>query len=366
MSKLFSSLCINGMELRNRIVMPAMQLRLGIGNPRARAYYLARARGGVGAITMAATAVDLLVDDSAWGRPDGVSHWVEKMRDFAAEVRQNGARIGIQLWHGNQWPAGNGGNDPTAIQVAPSALKGARALTIAEIREIILKFGRAAATARSAGFDFVEVHGAHGYLVCQFFSGADNRRDDAYGGDLEGRMRFGLEVVQAMRQTVGANFPIFFRLGAEEDRPGGVTIDQSRYYAAALQKAGVDAFDVSIGKSEGRKASPRTKARMGTFVELARQIKSAVSVPVMGVGRINTLAAATAALETGGLDLVGVGRQLIADPQWPEKLRTGQSDKIVACLSCNTCFTPLDSNQWRPGNRICKVNPGAGREIECQ
>lgn len=364
MSRLFSPLTINGLALRNRIVMPAMQLRLGMGNPRARAYYLTRAGGGVGAIIMCATAVDLLVDDDAWGRPDGVNRWVEKMRQFTAEVRQSGARIGIQLWHGNQLPAGNGGHNPVAAQVAPSAAGGCRALTIAEIQEIIHKFGRAAATARSAGMDFVEVHGAHGYLVCQFFSAADNRRDDAYGGGLEGRMGFGLALVRAIRKETGDAFPIFFRLGAEEDRPGGITIAESRTYAAALQQAGVDAFDISIGKSRGRTASPGAKAEMGTFVDLARQIKAAVSVPVMGVGRINTLAAATQALEVAGLDLVGVGRQLIADPQWPYKIKAGQEDKIVACLSCNTCFTPLASDKWRPGDPICKVNPAAGREID--
>ncbi len=366
MSILFTPLKINGLELKNRIVMPAMQLRLGMGNPRAQAYYLARAQGGVGAIIMSATAVDLLCRDEAWGRPDGVARFVEKMRAFTSLIRANGARIGIQLWHGNQFPAGNGGDDPNAAKVAPSAVEECRALTIGEIQAIIARFGQAAATAQAAGFDFVEVHGAHGYLVCQFFSGADNQRIDAYGGDLAGRMRFGLDVAQAMRAAVGPAFPIFFRLGAQEERPGGVTLDQSKPYAAALQQAGVDAFGVSIGKAKGRKASPLAKAKTGTFVPLAQAIKTAVAVPVMAVGRINILAAATAALEIAGVDLVGVGRQLIADPQWPNKMRDGRGDQITACLSCNTCFTPLDRKAWKPGDPICKVNPRAGREVDSE
>jgi 2,4-dienoyl-CoA reductase-like NADH-dependent reductase (Old Yellow Enzyme family) len=226
--KLFEPLMINGMTLKNRIVMPAMQLQLGLTNRRARAFYLTRANGGVGAIIMCATSVDLFTEDSVWGRPNGVALFVEKMRSFTDEIRQTGAKIGIQLWHGNQWPAGTGETIRGAEQVAPSAKDDRRALTIAEIERIIGKFAKAAGTAQSAGFDFVEIHGAHGYLVCQFFSGADNQRTDRYGGDLEGRMRFGLAIVGAVRQRVGEKFPIIYRLGAEEKRPGGITLRQSR------------------------------------------------------------------------------------------------------------------------------------------
>ncbi|MFZ1983585.1 MAG: NADH:flavin oxidoreductase [Desulfatitalea sp.] len=364
--KLFDPLTINGMTLKNRIVMPPMQLRMGLGNPRVRAYYLARAQGGAGAIIMCATAVDLLVDDAAWGRADGVQRLVDTMRTFTDEVRQTGARIGIQLWHGNYWPAGSGGERPDAEQVAPSATGKRRALTVAEIQAIIGKFAGAAATSRNSGFDFVEVHGAHGYLVCQFFSGADNRREDSYGGDLQGRMRFSVETVQAMRLAVGKDFPIFYRLGAEERRPGGITLRQSRAFAVELQKAGVDAFDVSIGATVGRSASPGPRAKPGTFVPLAQSIKAAVSVPVMALGRINAPELAEAILTEERADLVGIGRQLIADPQWPDKVRTGRADRIVACLSCNGCFQPLRNSEWswKSDKALCKVNPSAGREVD--
>jgi 2,4-dienoyl-CoA reductase (NADPH2) len=365
--KLFEPLTINGMTLKNRIVMAPMQLQLGLTNRRARAFYLARAKGGVGAIIMCATSVDFFIEDSVWGRPNGVALFVEKMRSFTDEIRQTGAKIGIQLWHGNQWPAGTGETIPGAEQVAPSAKDDRRALTIAEIERIIWKFSRAAGTAQSAGLDFVEIHGAHGYLVCQFFSGADNQRTDRYGGDLEGRMRFGLATVEAMRQTVGEKFPIIYRLGAKEKRPGGITLRQSRAFAKQLQKAGVDAFDISIGSPEGSKAmnaSPGPKAKMGTYVPLAEAIKKEVTVPVMAVGRINRPEVAEAILTEGRADWIGIARQLIADPQWPLKVSEGRSEEIVACKSCNTCFQPLLGTRWKFGDPICKVNPEAGREVD--
>jgi len=365
--KLFEPLTINGMELKNRIVMPAMQLRLGLTNRRARAFYLARAKGGVGAIIMCATSVDFFIEDAVWGRPDGVRLFVERMRTFTDEIRQAGARIGIQLWHGNQWPADTGEMMAGAEQVAPSAKDDRRALTMAEIESIIQKFAQAAGTAKSAGFDFVEIHGAHGYLVCQFFSGADNQRTDRYGGDLEGRMQFGLATVQAMRKTVGEKFPIIYRLGAEEKRPGGITLRQSRLFAKQLQKAGVDAFDISIGLPGGNKAfnaSPGPKAKMGTFVHLAEAVKKGVTVPVMAVGRINRPEVAEAILTQGRADWIGIARQMIADPQWPQKVFEGRSEDIVACKSCNTCFQPLLGTHWKFGDPICKVNPQAGREVD--
>jgi 2,4-dienoyl-CoA reductase (NADPH2) len=362
--KLFDPINVNGMTIRNRIVMPAMQLRLGLANPRARAFYLQRAGGGAGAIIMCATSVDLLCADAAWGREGGLRRFVERMRTFTDEIRQKGAKIGIQLWHGNQWPAGNGAPLSGAEQVAPSAFSGRRELTVSEIRAIIDKFALAARSAREAGFDFVEIHGAHGYLPCQFFSPADNRRNDRYGGDLSGRMRFGLELVEKMRERTGDSFPIWYRLGAFEDRPGGITAGESIRFAAALEGAGVDVFDVSLGHTEGYGAAPGPDMPMGSFIHLSGAVKSAVSVPVMGVGRINSPKIAESILAEGRADMIGIGRQLIADPFWPEKARTGEGSSIRSCASCNNCFTPLVSSEWKPGDKICRLNERAGRELE--
>ena len=209
-------------------------------------------------------------------------------------------------------------------------------MTREEIQSIIHKFALASAAARESGFDFIEVHGAHGYLVCQFFSGADNKRTDELRGDLRGRMRFGLETVGSIRQAAGNDFPIFYRIGAEEKRPGGITIKESQAFALELEKAGVDAFDVSIGLPTGRNASPSKRAKMGTFVFLAEAIKKVVSVPVMAVGRINLPEVAESILGEGRADLIGIARQLVTDPEWPNKVREGRAagDRGLQFVQC--------------------------------
>jgi len=363
--KLFTPLTVRNMTLKNRIVMAPMQLAMGFNNQRVRDYYLERAKGGVGAIIMHATAVDLFVEDAAWGRPGGVKKFMANMTSFTEAVRAAGARIGIQLWHGNQLPAGSGvPNLPESKQVAPSAKDGMVEMSREEIRTITRKFVLASENAKTAGFDFIDLHGAHGYLLCQFFSGADNKRTDAYGGDVRKRMRFGLDVVKAVREGVGDTFPVFYRIGAEEPREGGVTKKQGVLFAVELEKAGVDVMDVSVGGGTGLSASPSKKAVMGTFAHLSTSIKEKVNIPVIAVGRINTGEVAESILTQEKADLVAIGRQLLADPFWPEKVRDGQTDDLVACESCNTCFGPLMGGKWKPGDSVCKVNPRAGKESE--
>ncbi len=363
--KLFDPITIRDMTLKNRIIMPPMQLMLGLKNRRARAFYLERARGGAGAIIMCATSVDLFNEDEAWGRADGVKLFMASMQSITDEIRNTGAKIGIQIWHGNQLPAGNGAQMAAGGElVAPSAVDDRRELTKDEIRSIILKFGLASVKAKEAGFDFIEVHGAHGYLPCQFFSKADNKRNDEYGGDLRRRMCFSIELVESIRSQVGYHFPVFYRIGAEEKRPDGITIKESQSFAVELEKSGVDVFDVSIGLPTGRNASPTKRAKMGTFVPLAEAIKKSVAVPVMAVGRINLPEVAESILEEGKADLIGIARQLLADPYWPKKVQEGRADEIVACKSCNTCFIPMRSGTWKAGDPICAVNKDAGREVE--
>jgi len=364
--KLFEPLTIKNMEMKNRIVLPPMQLALGVRNPRVQAYYLERAEGGAGNIMLAAISVDLFIDDQAWGRPGGAAKLIESMKSFNGEIKETGATVGIQLWHGNRLPAGTGNaNLTTGELVAPSAKDDKRELTMGEIRSIIEKFALASEKVKASGFDYVELHGAHGYLLCQFFSGADNKRTDEYGGDVYGRMRFGIEAVKSTREAVGDDFPIFYRIGAEEKRAGGVTIEESKLYAAELEKAGVDVMDVSVGgEDKGHRAAPTKKAEMGTYVYLAEAIKQEVSVPVIAVGRINTPEVAESILTEGKADLIAIGRQLIADPFWPKKVMEGRTDEIVACDSCNKCFLPLRSGKWNPGDPVCQVNERAGREID--
>jgi len=246
--------------------------------------------------------------------------------------------------------------------VAPSAGEGMRELTADDIGAIVHKFALAAAAARMAGYDFVELHGAHGYLPCQFFSPAFNKRRDEYGGDLQGRMRFGLECVRAMRRAVGEDYPIFYRLGAWEDTADGIKLEDGVEFAVALQKAGVDLIDVSVGSlaEAGFGPIPGPDHRPGTFVHLAAAVKRRVKVPVMAVGRINSASLAESILVEGEADLIAIGRQLIADPFWPEKVASNRSEDIIPCLSCNTCIDSASSM----GELCCAVNPSLGREAD--
>lgn len=360
--KLFEPLVIRGMKLRNRIVMPPMLVGVGYRSQRARAYYGERAKGGVAAITLAGTSVDLFVSDEAWGRPGGVSSFAEGAHLLTETVHQAGAKIGVQLWYGNRFPAGMGEVDDRGAAVAPSPRGEMRALAVSEIEEIVSRFAQGAAKAKEIGFDYAEVHGAHGYLLCQFFSPADNHRTDRYGGDLAGRMRFGVECVRAMRQAVGKHYPLYFRLGAYEDRPDGVSLDDSAEFAGQLEKAGVDVLDVSVGKTTRPELSHLSGPRQseGALVPFAEAVKKKVNIPVICVGRIKTPEFAESILTERKADLIAIGRQLIADPFWPQKVLEGREDEIVPCISCNTC---VDTGLMGSGLR-CSVNASVTREPE--
>ncbi len=361
--KLLEPITIRGVEFKNRVVMPPMQVGVGMRSSRARAYYLERARGGVGTIIMAATSVDVFTSDDTWGRPGGVEAFLDGIRPFISDVQQTGARIGIQLWHGNQFPAGGGPvQDARSESVAPSDNPEGRQLTISEIETIVSRFARAAANARGVGFDFVEAHGAHGYLICQFFSPASNRRQDEYGGDLAGRMRFGIECVSAMRAAVGDDYPIFYRLGAWEDIPDGITLEDSVRFATELEKAGADVIDVSVGRVVGAEmtGTPGAEQTEGTLLPLAEAAKRGVKVPVIAVGRFKTPQVVEEALVQGRADMVALGRQLIADPHWTEKVASGRTEDIIPCISCNVC----SQTGLAGGGLRCSVNPFTGREAE--
>ncbi len=364
--RLLEPITIRGMQLRNRIVMPAMQVFIGVRGRRARAYYTERARGGVAAVIVAPISVDLFVRDEAWGQPGAVASFVDGLRPLTAAVHEAGGKLGLQLWHGNRFPAGMGeavdssNADSPGERVAPSARDDMRQLSVDEIGSIVSQFATATLRCQEAGFDFVELHGAHGYLPCQFFSPIDNQRTDGYGGDLSRRMRFGLECVAAVRGAVGDDYPLFFRLATEEKRPGGIALADSIEYALELERAGVDALNVSIGAADFSDWVPPKKFPEGTFVPQAAAIKRKVHVPVIAVGRIHRAELAESILAEGKADLIAMGRQLIADPFWPRKVMEGRTQEIIACDSCNTnCVADLAS-----GKSLCRHNERAGKESE--
>jgi 2,4-dienoyl-CoA reductase (NADPH2) len=284
------------------------------------------------------------------------------------EVHQAGAKIGVQLWQGHRFPQGRGQqiageevNPESGDPVAPSAGEGMRELTIPEIEAIIYRFAKAASNVRKAGFDCVELHGAHSYLLCRFTNADTNRRTDKFGGSPEGRMKFGLDIVKAVRSFIGPDFPLLFRFGALELH--GEINPESLIYAQELEKAGVDCIDVSTGGWGKYPVSPSKRSPMGTFSYLSGPIKKKVSIPVICVGRINSPEVAEKILTNDQADMVAIGRQLIADPFWPTKVKEDRLKDIVACDACNVnCYASTFKRRLPKNSPLCKNNARVGKE----
>jgi 2,4-dienoyl-CoA reductase-like NADH-dependent reductase (Old Yellow Enzyme family) len=340
MPGLFDPLVIKGVALRNRIVFAPVVTNFGLRNEQTRRYYTERARGGAGLIIVHGTPVDLFLKTS----------WVQQLKPLIEAVHGEGAKIAVQLWHGN---------DLGGEAVAPSAQGACRAITREEIQTVVGKFTAAAIHCREAGFDGVEVHGAHGYFINQFFSPLTNLRNDDYGGNLERRMQLALELVRAIRRAAGEGFLLLYRHSAVDGEPGGTTMEESIRLAKALQVHWLDILDVSAGRGQtGNLSIPEASAPEGTHAELAGQIKAAVSIPVIAVGRVQRRSVAVRILEEGKADLIALGRQLLADPFWPRKVREGKEDEVVLCTYCNFC-----NGEMHVGRPIaCPQNPQLGRE----
>lgn len=376
--QLFSPIQIRGMSLRNRILMAPMLTNFGYGSSRGIAFLEARAKGGVGGIIAYGIPPDLMVYEKAWKTKERKDAFIEGIKKLTKQIHQHQTKVGVQLWHGNRYPAVIKGNFEAGEWVAPSSrIEGfpphmavvpsahLREMTIQEIEALIQTYGKAAAKAKEVGFDFVEFHGAHSYLANQFFSPADNHRMDLYGGNLNSRMRFGIECIKAIREAVGEDYPIFYRFPAEESRPGGITLSDSFEYAAELKIVGVDVLNVSIGTSNDKRGvhyyiTPPHDRPAGTYVHFAEVIKRRVSILVSAVGRISSPALAESIIEDKQADLVTVGRQLIADPEWPNKIFKGEVEDIRPCLSCCECEQSATSGR----ESRCAVNAMVGKEKE--
>jgi 2,4-dienoyl-CoA reductase-like NADH-dependent reductase (Old Yellow Enzyme family) len=363
LATLFSPIDIKGLKIKNRIIMAPMALSLGFRSQRARAFYIERARGGVGAIILPGTAVDILASDEAWGKSEALASFLQGLSSLVADIHDAGTKVGIQLWHGFHFPAGLTGTQGELI--APSPVGEARELKAAEIENIIGKFAAATTRTKEVGLDFVNIHGAHGYLLHRFFSPLDNQRSDKYGGSVRKRMTFALECIKAVRQAVGRDYPLFWRLSAEEGVVGGITLAQSIKLALALKKAGIDVIDVSYGRSL-RQIMPSKKQPMGTYVPQAEAIKREVNIPVIAVGRINSPQLADDIISQNKADLVAIGRQLIADPEWPRKAQEGRYDDIMYCDSCNkNCVRSIPEVKKATASEdlsLCNLNERAGKE----
>ena len=319
MANLFDPLHVGNLTLKNRIVMPPMANDLadaqGKVTDRLIAHYTRRAPG-----------VGLVIVEHSYFTPEGKASprqlgihedaAINGLTKLAEAIHVKGTPVCIQINHaGREANRAVTGLDPVAPSPIPSESSGSvpRELEKREIRDLVSLYGAAARRARKAGFDAVEVHGAHGYLVNQFTSPLSNSRNDEYGGSLEGRARFPLEAVKEVRRMIGPDLLVLYRLGASDGEGRGVTIGEVQHFAQELVQAGVDIVDVSGGLVGD---APADMTGQGYFLPLAENIKHAVDAPVIGVGGITDPVFADQAIRDGRVDLVAVGRALLSDPDW--------------------------------------------------
>lgn len=318
MKNLFSPFTLKNLELKNRVVMPPMcqysvEQKDGVATDWHYVHYVSRAVGGTGLIIVEMTDVE----------PDGritdhdLGLWSDEqipaLRRIVDAAHAHGSKIGIQIAH-----AGRKAEDAD-VPVAPSAIafdagwKTPRALMTDEVRGMVGKFRDAVERAVRAGFDTIELHGAHGYLIHQFHSPLTNRRDDEYGQD---RTRFGCEIIRAAREVMPADMPLIMRISAKEYVDGGYGIEDSQAFAAAYLEAGVDLFDISSGGEGPIGAGGRPGTHAGYQVPLARAIREHLNVPVAAVGRLDDAILANAVIGNEDADLVAVGRGMLRNPYW--------------------------------------------------
>jgi NADPH2 dehydrogenase len=325
MTGLFSPITVRGLTLRNRLVMPpmanSMATETGEATRKHVDHYLARARAGVGLIVVehAYIAMSGRVRTTQLGAYS--DDLVPGLARLAAAVHETGAAIAMQINHaGAKATLAVSGSQPTGPSdiAPPGAMEQPRPMTGDEIAGLVDAFAAAARRCKQAGFDAVEVHGAHGYLLSQFTSPLTNRRTDRYGGAVARRLRFPCEAIAAVRAVVGPDYPVLYRFGAIDMVEGGLTQEDACRLAPVLVEAGVDVLDVSGGL--GGAGSDRF-TQQGYFVELASSIRKASGAPVVGIGNIREAGYADRAVREGMVDMVAVGRAQLEDPDWAAKAR---------------------------------------------
>lgn len=384
---------IGTLALKNRIVMAPMGSNFaesdGHCGPRIQAYYEARAKGGAGLLTMGVCAVSYPAG-TAEPYQVGVSSddFIPGLAEVARRAHAHDARIAMQLQHAGKtatrdlaagrelWVPSLPPATKTDMLQAFTAEEMAnfvgglgkvrpriRVMSVDDIATLVEAFAAAAARAQAAGFDAVELHGAHTYILAGFLSPYYNRRDDAYGGPLENRARMLLETLAAVKRRCGADFPVWVRLDAQELRtPGGITVQDAVATARLCQDAGADAISVSayatITSGTAFTEAPLVHTPRG-FVAHAQAIKSALTVPVITAGRIEP-ADAAADISAGRYDFVAMARKMLADPEIPIKLRANRPQDIRPCIYCYACVSQIFINE-----RVkCAVNPQTGHELE--
>ena len=349
-SHLFEKFELEGLELRNRLTMAPLYLGYagegGTVSDLLLEHYRLMAQSGVALVVVENATVDHPTGSGSNRtiRADTDDN-LEGLTQLAATIKQEGALACLQINHAGRFAAA------AAEPVAPSAVETfgrvPKALTGSEMKEIVVSFADAALRVKKAGFDMVELHGGTGYLLAQFLSPRTNKREDEYGGPLAHRQKFALDVLSAVRASVG-DFPVGYRFLADEWLPDGLKLEESRRFARNLAEAGVAYISVMGGTYESfflPEIVEKSK-QDGYMVELAAAIKREVKVPIIAAGRIATGTLAERVLTEGQADLIGLARMLWADPEWPEKVKQGREHEIVHCDSCDVCLQSIMQGEF--------------------
>jgi len=365
--KLFTPIKIGTLEVKNRIIMPAMHTGFasedGYITERMIRYYAERAKGGAGLIIVEYTAVEGRGRKSNLQPLIDSDKFIPMLAKLAEAIKKHGARAAIQLHHGGGKVSAKVSRNQAmvpSLSAAYSSKAGVRfrILTISEIKKLVCTFGEAARRAKEAGFDSIELHFTHSYLLDQFISPRFNKRKDIYGGNRENRIRFACQIVEFIKEKLH-NYPIICRMTGDDYVEGGLTIEDAKVNATLLAKSGADCLHVSVGISENMVSTPPMSFPNGCFVNLAQEVRNVVEIPVIAVGKLNDLALAEEVIAEKKADLIAIGRGLIADPFWPFKAEKGELENIQTCIFCNQgCISRvLDELPM-----TCLVNPSVGRE----
>lgn len=365
---LFEPYTLKGKVVKNRIIVPAMVTNFCTSEGKATeqyiAYHEAKARGGFGLIITENYAIDPLGRGfknvaGLWNDDQIASH-----TKLVERVHQYGTTILAQIYHcGRQTNRGAIGDTPVAPTAIPCPFGTdiPRELSIPEIKELVEKYGDAALRAKKCGFDGVEIHGGHGYLITQFLSPFSNKRVDEYGGNFTNRARFALEVINNIRTKCGDDFIVGMRISVDEMVEGGLTMADSKALVPFLEKAGIDLLNISVGNYlaiDLNVASAYTTH--GWFADRAAEIKKICSIPVIAVSRINDPILADSIIREGKADFTAMGRASLADPEMPNKAQNGKYDEIRHCIACNHgCIGTL----FEDGPIRCVLNPSLGKEF---
>lgn len=365
-SNIFQPLRIGRMDIRNRIVMPAMVTSCadleGHVTSRLKSYYEARARGGVGLIILEASYVHLRGRIWPYQLAINGDELVPGLSELVKILQKHGTKVAVQLNHGGRLASSKfSGLQPLAPSSIPSAGgEVPEEVSVDEIVEMAAFFAQAARRAKQAGFDAIEINATPEFLIGQFLSHVSNKRKDAYGGDLKNRARFLVEVIKAVRGVVDADYPVWCRLGGK-DEEGGISVTEAQEIARIAQEAGSQAIHLYASSSGSPHMVTERPLTSPLLVYLAEGIKKVVTVPLIAVGAISS-EDGERILQEQKADLISIGKALIADPDLPNKVASGNLDDIIPCIVCLECINRV---VFKDSHIECSVNARTGWEGEC-